>query len=171
LASWRGSIGYVSQEPFLLNASILDNIRFFNQSIKEDDVKNFAKEAGIGEFIESLPMGYQTMVGERGVLLSGGQRQRIALARVLSRKPKLLILDEATSSLDAESEATIQSAIEKIRGMITVIIIAHRPGTLLLADKIVVLDQGHITEEGSPRDLLSDKDSYLSRVVNLASLN
>ncbi|HEY4515512.1 MAG TPA: ABC transporter ATP-binding protein [Candidatus Paceibacterota bacterium] len=171
LTAWRKEIGYVSQDPFLLNASVTENIRFFDTTLSDAEVRKFAIEAGISEFVESLPSGYDTMVGERGVLLSGGQRQRIALARVLSRRPKVLILDEATSALDAESEALIQATLGKLKGSITIVIIAHRPGTLLLADKILILDSGSIVEEGSPSTLLLDASSYYFRIVNIANKN
>lgn len=137
IEAWRRAIGYVSQDPFLLNATIADNIRFFNKDITDEEVKQSAKNAGIDDFIEGLPKGYQTEVGERGVLLSGGQRQRIALARVLARKPQVLILDEATSALDNESESRILSALERLKGTVTIIMIAHRSSTLSIADKII----------------------------------
>ena len=126
-----------------------------------------AKMANIYDFIESLPNKFDTVVGERGILLSGGQRQRIILARVLARHPQILVLDEATSALDDESEILIQKAIEGLRGKITVLAIAHRLSTVKASDKLIVLDEGKIIEEGSPEELLKNKDSYFFKVYNL----
>ncbi len=167
LQDWRRNIGYVSQEIFLLNDTIENNIRFYYDAITDTDLKEAAKMANIHDFIESLPEKWQTVVGERGILLSGGQRQRIILARVLARRPQILILDEATSALDAESELLIQQAIEELRGKVTVLVIAHRLSTVKAVDTLMVLGNGCIVEEGTPDELLLDKDSYFFRVYNL----
>jgi ABC-type multidrug transport system fused ATPase/permease subunit len=165
LASWREKVGYVPQDAVLLNDSIESNITFYNSKLSHADVIAAAKSANIHTFIESLPEGYATLVGERGVMLSGGQRQRIALARVIARKPELLVLDEATSSLDTESEREIQAAIERLRGTVSVVVIAHRMSTIAHADHIVVLRDGKIEEEGTPEKLLAKKDSYFKTII------
>ncbi len=164
LEVWRKSIGYVPQEAFLLHSTIEDNIRFYNEVLTVEDIHTAAKQANIHDFISELPEGYQTAVGDRGVLLSGGQRQRIVLARALAPKPALLILDEATSALDHESEKLIQEAIAKLRGSVTVFIIAHRPSTVSEADTIVVLSHGRIVERGTPEELLKNRDSYFYKM-------
>lgn len=167
LGEWRKNIGYVSQDIFLINDTITNNIKFYDESMKHDDIINAARTANIHEFIETLPDGYDTVVGERGTRLSGGQRQRIVLARVLARRPRILILDEATSALDNESEALIQKAIEKLKGTTTVIAIAHRLSTVMISDKLVVLENGKIIEEGTPHELLKKKDSYFFKTYNV----
>lgn len=166
LDSWRKQISYVPQDAFLFNSSIEDNIRFYNKTLTKGDIVAAAKQANIHDFIQGLPAGYQTHVGDRGVLLSGGQRQRVVLARALAGRPALLILDEATSALDHESEKMIQEAITRLRGSVTVFIIAHRPSTVAEADTILVLDHGRIVERGAPEALLKNKDSYFYKMQN-----
>ena len=144
--AWRGHVGYVAQDAVLLNDTIEENIRFYNAAVSMADVLAAAKLANIHTFIESLPRGYETVIGDRGILLSGGQRQRVALARVLARKPQLLVLDEATSSLDSESEQAIQRAIEDLRGSITVVVIAHRLSTIATADRLLQIKNGIVRE-------------------------
>lgn len=163
---WRKGIGYVSQDIFLMNDTIAANIRFHDQGITQERMVEAAKKANILEFIQSLPDGFETVIGERGTFLSGGQRQRIIIARVLARDPKILILDEATSALDNESERQIQKVIEELKGSITTIIIAHRLSTVMTADRILSLDEGRIVEEGEPQALLKDESSYLYRVYH-----
>lgn len=167
LEEWRKNIGYVSQDIFLMNDTIANNIKFYDESMKEEDIVLAAITANIHEFIQTLPDGYDTVVGERGTRLSGGQRQRIVLARALARHPRILILDEATSALDNESEALIQKAIEKLKGKTTVIVIAHRLSTVMISDKLVVLENGRVIEEGSPKELLKKKDSYFFKTYNV----
>src|SRR3989338_696587 len=162
IRAWREHIGYVSQDAVLLNDTILSNISFYNTALSREDVIEAARQANVHDFIKGLPEGYDTHIGDRGILLSGGQRQRIALARVLARKPELLVLDEATSSLDAESERAIQTAIEKLHGDITVVVIAHSLTTVTGADRLIVVKGGKVTEEGSPEELLTRRDSYLA---------
>jgi len=145
-AAWRTHVGYVAQDAVLLNDTIEENIRFYNAKLSKADIVNAAKLANIHGFIETLSQGYGTVIGDRGVLLSGGQRQRVALARVLARKPALLVLDEATSSLDSESERAIQTAVEGLRGGITVVVIAHRLSTIKLADRFLGVDAGIVKE-------------------------
>jgi len=133
----------------------------------EEDMVQASITANIHEFIQTLPDGYNTVVGERGTRLSGGQRQRIVLARVLARRPCILILDEATSALDNESEVLIQKAIGKLKGTTTVIVIAHRLSTVMISDKLIVLENGKIIEEDSPHELLKKKDSYFFKTYNV----
>jgi ABC-type multidrug transport system fused ATPase/permease subunit len=163
IEDWRERVGYVAQDVFLLNASIEDNIRFYKKDLSKEDIAAAAKQANIYEHIMSLPEGFQTISGDRGVMLSGGQRQRIALARALARKPSLLILDEATSALDSESEKFIREAIYALHGRITVLIIAHRLSTIEDADRIIVLGKGRVVENGAPEALLKNHDSYFTR--------
>ncbi len=167
LEEWRGHVGYVSQDVFLLNGSIEDNIRFYRAGLSEEEITEAARQANIHDFVSSLPNGYLTLVGDRGVLLSGGQRQRIALARALAGRPALLVLDEATSALDNESERLIQESIRALRGSVTVFIIAHRLSTIDIADNVLVLEGGKITEQGSPEELRANPNSYLSRMQEL----
>ena len=167
LNSWRSNIGYVSQDVFLINDTIENNIRFYDNSIDHGRIVEASKMANIYEFIETLPEKFNTNIGERGIKLSGGQRQRIALARTLARKPAILILDEATSLLDNESENLIQKSIENLKQKITIIVIAHRLTTVMNSDKLIVLDQGKILEEDTPEMLLKNKDSYFYKVYNI----
>jgi len=164
---WRKKIGYVSQDIFLLNDTIENNIKFYNDSITREDIESAAKMANIYNFIQELPQKFDTVVGERGIRLSGGQRQRVILARVLVRKPEILILDEATSALDNESEILIQKSIEGLRNKVTVIAIAHRLSTVMNSDRLLVVENGKITEDGPPADLLKDKDSYFFKVYSI----
>ena len=165
LEAWRKKIGYVPQDAFLLHGTIEENIRFYNEALTEEDIIVAAKQANIHGFITGLPEGYKTVVGDRGVLLSGGQRQRVVLARALASSPSLLILDEATSALDHESESLIQEAIFKLRGTVTIFIIAHRPSTISEADTLLVLSQGKIVEQGTPETLLKNEHSYYQKMM------
>lgn len=165
--SWRNNIGYVSQDTFLLNDTIENNIRFYDNRISNEDIVRATKLANIYDFIEQLPDRLATMVGERGVKLSGGQKQRIILARVIAKNPKILILDEATSALDNESELLIQKAIEELKGKTTILVIAHRLSTIINSDRLIALENGRITEQGKPSELLKDKDSYYYKIYNI----
>ena len=167
IPDWRKNLSYVSQDVFLLNDTIFNNIKFFDDSVTKEDVFRAAKLAQIYDFINTLPDKFDTTVGERGVLLSAGQRQRVALARALARKPKVLLLDEATSSLDNESEQRIQTAIENLKGGMTILVIAHRLSTVLNSDKLFVVEKGKIVEEGNPRTLLKEKETYFHKMYNL----
>lgn len=162
LRQWRKHIAYVPQEVFLLNDTITNNIRFYNNTVTEKEMVKAAKTAQIYDFIKNLPDKFESIVGERGVKLSGGQRQRIALARALARKPDILILDEATSALDHESERLIQESIEALKGTMTIIIVAHRLSTIMGADRLIVLENGVVIEEGAPEELLKKEGSYLN---------
>lgn len=167
LEDWRKNVGYVSQDIFLMNDTVENNIRFFDSSITSKDIQDAIEMAYSADFISGLSNGLQTVIGERGLKLSAGQRQRIVLARILARKPKILILDEATSSLDNESEIIIQKAIEGMRGKITVIAIAHRLSTILNFNKLFILEDGKIIEDGVPRELLKDPNSYFYKIYNI----
>ncbi len=160
---WRQYIGYVSQDVFLLNASIAENIRFYSPDVTDADIEQAARQANIYDFIVSQPQGFETTVGDRGVLLSGGQRQRIVLARALAKKPRLLILDEATSALDADSERLIQEAIRALHGSVTVFVIAHRLSTIEAVDTLLVIEGGQLTEMGSPEELRGNPASYFAK--------
>jgi ABC-type multidrug transport system fused ATPase/permease subunit len=171
MSGWRNAIGYVSQDSFLLNDTIANNIRFYDESITEGEIRKASDMAELHDFIGSLPDGIDTVVGERGVMLSGGQRQRIVIARVLARKPQILIFDEATSSLDNETEKQIQKVIEGLRGTLTVIVIAHRLSTIKNADTLIALEKGKIVESGEPKMLLADKSSYFYKIQSLDSVH
>ncbi|MCS7206272.1 MAG: ABC transporter ATP-binding protein/permease [Leptospiraceae bacterium] len=160
IASWRRKIGIVPQNVFLFHATILENITLFRTDIPFEKVIKACKIAHIHDFIETLPQGYHTLVGERGVMLSGGQRQRIAIARALVVDPEILILDEATSALDNENEKLIQMALEDAIKEKTVIIVAHRLRTVYKADIIYVLQEGSIVEVGNHQELLQKNGVY-----------
>lgn len=166
IKEWRDKIGYVSQDMFLMNDTIENNIKFYNDGLSVMDIETASRMANIYDFIMSRPDKFQTPVGERGNLLSVGQRQRIVIARVLARKPEILILDEATSALDNESEVEIQKVINNLRGKVTVLVIAHRLSTVMNCDRLMALDKGVIVEEGRPEELLKNKESYFYRVYN-----
>jgi subfamily B ATP-binding cassette protein MsbA len=150
----RCAVGTVPQEPALFSGSVRENIAYARPDASSDDVVMAAKVANAHQFIEALPEGYETLVGQRGVKLSGGQRQRIAIARAVLKDPAVLILDEATSSLDNESERLVEAAMERLLVGRTTLIIAHRLSTVQRADRLVVLDQGRIVEEGTHAELL-----------------
>jgi subfamily B ATP-binding cassette protein MsbA len=154
LRDYRSHLGVVLQDNFLFDGSILDNIRFANPQANLDKIKEMCRVANADEFIEKFPNGYDTIVGERGVKLSGGQRQRIAIARALLADPRILILDEATSSLDSESEALIQESLRRLRQGRTTFVIAHRLSTIRSADQILVVEAGEILERGTHDELM-----------------
>lgn len=167
LNEWRKSIGYVSQDIFLINDTIANNIRFYKSSITGKDIDKAARMANIYDDIMECPDGFQTIVGEQGKRFSGGQRQRIIIARVLARKPQLLVLDEATSALDNQSEKKVQEVIKGLKGKVTVFVIAHRLSTVINSDRLIAIEHGRIVEQGTPQELLKNQESYFSRVYHL----
>ena len=160
MESWHKLVSVVDQDAYLFHDTVFNNIGYGCPSSAEADVYRAASLAHVDEFIERLPQGYETIVGNRGMVLSGGQKQRIALARALVRQPQILILDEATSSLDSESERFIKETIEDMKGKCTLLIIAHRISTIVNADRIVILQGGQIVEEGNHLELLARPGLY-----------
>jgi ATP-binding cassette subfamily B protein len=160
LASWTNQLGMVFQDTFLFHASIADNLRYVRPDAADTDLVAAATAAHLHELITSLPDGYETIVGERGHRLSGGEKQRVAIARVILRDPRIVILDEATSNLDSVSEHHIQSALGPLLRGRTSIVIAHRLSTILAADQILVLDQGRLVDAGTHTDLLARGGLY-----------
>jgi ATP-binding cassette subfamily B protein len=160
LASLRREIGVIAQDPFLFSATVRENIAFGRPGATDDEIEQAARHAQAHEFIVALPDGYDTVIGERGITLSGGQRQRIAIARALVVDPRILVLDDATASVDAATEAKIRQGLrEAMRGR-TTIIIAHRLTTIALADEIVVLEHGRIAARGTHDDLIESSAVY-----------
>jgi ATP-binding cassette subfamily B protein len=160
LASLRREIGVIAQDPFLFSASVRENIAFGVGDLTDEEVEAAARAAQAHEFIERLPQGYDTVIGERGITLSGGQRQRIAIARALAIDPRILILDDATASVDATTEAKIRAALRSATRDRTTLIIAHRLSTIALADEIVVLDDGRIAARGTHEELARTSPIY-----------
>jgi len=160
LRDYRSQLGVVLQDNFLFDGTIADNIAYGNPHASRDEIIAVSRIAHCDEFIQSFEKQYDTIVGERGVRLSGGQRQRVAIARAILANPKVLILDEATSSLDSESEALIQDGLKMLRQGRTTFVIAHRLSTIRSADQILVLEHGEIVERGSHEELLGTGGRY-----------
>jgi subfamily B ATP-binding cassette protein MsbA len=156
----RSAIGIVPQEPALFSGTVRENIAYGRPGASDDDIRAAARAAHATEFIDRLPSGLDTRVGERGVKLSGGQRQRVAIARVFLKNPAVVILDEATSSLDSDSERLVEEAMEELLHGRSTLIIAHRLSTVLRADRVVVIDRGIVIEEGSHDDLMATDGVY-----------
>jgi ATP-binding cassette subfamily B protein len=160
LGSLRGEIAVVDDDPFLFSASVAENIAYARADATREEVEEAARRAQADEFISTLPDGYDTRVGERGLTLSGGQRQRLAIARALLADPRILILDDATSSVDATTEQAIKVALREVMSGRTTFVIAHRLSTIALADEIAVLEDGRLVARGSHDDLLEDNALY-----------
>lgn len=158
--SLRRSIGIVQQDVFLFAGTVLDNIRYGRPDATEAEVIDAARRAEIYDDIMAMPDGFHTYVGERGVMLSGGQKQRVSIARIFLKNPPILILDEATSALDSVTEARIQSAFDELAKGRTTLIIAHRLSTIRSANRIIVVDENHILEEGTHDELLAAGGEY-----------
>ncbi|WP_326492944.1 ABC transporter ATP-binding protein [Alicyclobacillus fastidiosus] len=156
----RQLISYVPQETHLFSGTIRENLRYGRPSASDSDIVSAAKDANIHDFIASLPNGYGTEIGERGLRLSGGQRQRISIARAILKDAPILLLDEATSALDSETELLIQDALDKLMKHRTTIVIAHRLSTVRNADAIFVMDNGHMVEQGTHYELIQQKGLY-----------
>ncbi|AEL24897.1 ABC transporter ATP-binding protein [Cyclobacterium marinum] len=163
----RKNIGMVPQEVLLFGGSIRENIRYAKPNASEEEIVNAAKQANALEFIDKFPDGFDTLVGERGIKLSGGQRQRIAIARAILKDPAILILDEATSSLDAETESLVQEALDKLMTGRTTVIIAHRLSTIRKVDRIYVIKDGKVIEEGNHEALSAKEGGHYAHLVNL----
>ena len=167
LTTYRSNIGIVPQEVILFGGTILENILYGKPTATMEDVKEAARQANALEFIERFPDGFDTIVGDRGVKLSGGQRQRIAIARAILKDPSILVLDEATSSLDAQSEVLVQQALEKLMEGRTTIVIAHRLSTIKKVDRIFVIDEGRLAEMGSHIELSNLSNGIYRNLLTL----
>ncbi len=165
--SLRKNVSLVPQDPILFHRTLMENIRYGREGASDEEVVEAAKLAHCDEFIEVLPLKYDTFVGERGIKLSGGERQRVAIARAILKNAPILVLDEATSSLDSHSESLIQDALDKLMKGRTSIVIAHRLSTIRKMDRVIVVDQGQITEEGSHEELLSREGSLYKKLWDL----
>lgn len=157
LLALRRSISYVPQDPFLFNATIRENLLMVEPSATEEQIWEALEFSSAAEFVMKLPIGLDTLIGDRGIRLSGGERQRIVLARAILRKPSILVLDEATSALDTENERNIQKAIDQLKGKMTIIVIAHRLSTIRNADQVIVLEQGKVVQKGGFKQLAEEK--------------
>lgn len=164
----RGQIGIVEQEPFLFSRSIRDNITYgVGRKVSQEEVERAARAAAIHDVILGFPDGYNTLVGEKGVTLSGGQKQRVTIARTLLKNPRILILDDSTSSVDTETEASIREALNELMENRTTFIIAHRIQSVMIADQILVLDKGEVIEKGTHQELVDKKDGMYRRIFDI----
>jgi len=163
--SLRRLISYVPQDPFLFNGSIRENLLLVEPEASEEEIWNALEFSASAEFVKKLPQGLETVVGDRGVRLSGGERQRLVLARAILRKPLILVLDEATSSLDTQNEAKIQEVLNRLKGTMTIIVIAHRLSTVRNADQVIVLDHGKVVQKGGFHQLAGEKKGLFSSLL------
>jgi len=163
----RKHIGFVSQDTFLFDGTIKENIAYYDEAATLDDIVEASKKSQAHTFIENLPNGYDTLIGERGQKLSGGQKQRLSIARAILKNPDILIFDEATSSVDNETEQLIQQALNDISKNRTTIVIAHRLSTIRNADNIIVLSASSIIEQGCHDELILDKNGYYASLWNI----
>ena len=167
MTALRSQMAVVMQDVFLFGGTIRENIAYGRPDASEDEIVEAARQANAWDFIQSFPEKFETVVGERGVQLSGGQRQRIAIARAVLKNPRILILDEATSSLDSESERQVQEALEKLMRGRTSVVIAHRLSTVRNADLIIVLNDGRIVEQGTHADLIANGNGLYKTLTEL----
>lgn len=165
LPGWRHDLGYIPQEPLILNATVRENLRRFHPTATQAEMEEALKKAYIWDVVENLPKGIDTVLGDGGIRLSGGERQRIVLARVLLGNPRLIVMDEATSAMDCESEMAIRNAIGNLNEQVTILIIAHRLATVRTAKYGLVLENGKITESGTLQELATYPESYLGRLL------
>jgi ATP-binding cassette subfamily B protein len=165
----REQIGFVPQDPVLFHRTLMENIRYGRRNATDEEVMRAANLAHCNEFIDNLPKGYDTYVGERGIKLSGGERQRVAIARAILKNAPILVLDEATSSLDSESEMLIQDALQNLIEGKTVIVIAHRLSTIRSMDRIIVISHGKIVEEGVHDELVKKEDGLYKKLWDIQS--
>jgi ATP-binding cassette subfamily B protein len=165
--SYREQVGIVLQEPYLFHGSVLENIRYGAPNAAFDEVIAAARVANAHDFISRLPHGYDTVVGERGHTLSGGERQRVSIARAVLKNPRILILDEATSSVDTETERKIQEAMDRLVEGRTVFAIAHRLSTLRKADRLLVIQDGNLVEHGTHAELLANPNGIYTKLHQL----
>jgi ABC-type multidrug transport system fused ATPase/permease subunit len=171
LSAVRMQMAIVPQDVFLFGGSIRENIAYGKPEATDEEIVEAASQANAWQFIKEFPEGLSTIVGERGVQLSGGQRQRIAIARAVLKNPKILLLDEATSSLDSESERLVQEALEKLMQGRTSIVIAHRLSTIRSADKILVISEGSILEQGTHQELVSNDNGLYRTLSEMQVMN
>jgi len=169
-SEFRKAIALVPQDPVIFASTVMENIRFGNPGASNEEIYEAARSAAAHDFIAELPEGYETYVGERGVMLSGGQKQRVAIARAILRNAPVLLLDEATSALDAENERSVQDAFDHLLKGRTTIVVAHRLATVKKADRIIVLDRGKIVAQGNHEKLISEKGVY-ARLASLQFTN
>lgn len=165
LSGWRHDLGYIPQEPLILNATVRENLKRFHPAATQTEMEKALRKASIWDVVEKLPHGMDTVLGDGGIRLSGGERQRIVLARVLLGNPKLIVMDEATSAMDYESEMAVRNAIRNLNEPVTILIIAHRLATVRTANYGLVLENGKITENGPLQELASHPEGYFSRLL------